>query len=134
SQIVADEQTHTIPEDDEGIERVAHLLGFEGAEAFSDAFRKSLRTVEGHYAALFEASPELSSDMGNLVFTGDVDDPGTIETLSRLGFERPSDICRVIRTWHYGRYRATRSAEARERLTELTPALLETFGRTRRAD
>src|SRR5690606_10884997 len=49
-------------------------------------------------------------------------------------FERPSDICRVIRTWHYGRYRATRSAEARERLTELTPALLQAFGETRRAD
>jgi glutamate-ammonia-ligase adenylyltransferase len=133
-QIVADEQTHTIPEDDEGVERTAHLLGFADAGSFSEAFRKSLRTVEGHYAALFEASPELSTGMGNLVFTGDVDDPGTIETLTRLGFERPSDICRVIRTWHYGRYRATRSAEARERLTELTPALLETFGNTRRAD
>ena len=133
-QIVADEQTHTLPEDEEGVERIALLLGFASAEAFAEAFRTSLGTVEKHYAALFEASPELSAGMGNLVFTGDVDDPDTIETLTRLGFERPSDICRVIRTWHYGRYRATRSAEARERLTELTPALLETFGRTRRAD
>ncbi len=90
--------------------------------------------VEGHYAALFEAAPKLSSGIGNLVFTGDVDDPGTLETLSSLGFERPSDICRVIRTWHFGRYRATQSAEARERLTELTPALLEAFGDTKRAD
>src|SRR5690606_28156545 len=31
-------------------------------------------------------------------------------------------------------YRATRSVEARERLTELTPRLLEEFGATRRAD
>ena len=77
---------------------------------------------------------ELSSGVGNLVFTGDVDDPDTLKTLKRLGFKRPSDICRVIRGWHFGRYRATQSAEARERLTELTPALLEAFGRTRRAD
>ena len=35
------------------------------------------------------------------------------------GFQRPSDICRVIRGWHFGRYRVTQSAEARERLTEL---------------
>src|SRR5690606_22042242 len=41
---------------------------------------------------------------------------------------------RIIRGWHFGRYRVTRSAEARERLTELTPALLEAFGGTRRAD
>ena len=133
-QMVADEQTHTLPEDDDGLERIAHMLGFADAEAFSAAFRASLHMVEGHYAALFETAPELSRGLGNLVFTGDVDDPSTLETLSELGFERPSDICRVIRTWHFGRYRATQSAEARERLTELTPALLETFGKTRRAD
>ncbi len=133
-QMVADEQTHTLPEDDEGLERIAHMLAFADAESFSRAFRQSLQQVEAHYAALFEAAPELSSGVGNLVFTGDVDDPDTLQTLHRLGFQRPSDICRVIRSWHFGRYRVTRSAEARERLTELTPALLEAFGKTRRAD
>ncbi|MBO6899741.1 MAG: bifunctional [glutamine synthetase] adenylyltransferase/[glutamine synthetase]-adenylyl-L-tyrosine phosphorylase [Rhizobiaceae bacterium] len=133
-QIVADEQTHTLPEDDEGLERVARLLGYRNAEAFSDVFRKALKLVESHYAALFETAPQLSSGIGNLVFTGEGDDPGTLETLAELGFDRPSDISRVIRTWHYGRYRATQSAEARERLTELTPALLQAFGGTRRAD
>jgi glutamate-ammonia-ligase adenylyltransferase len=133
-QIVADEQTHTLPEDDEGLERVARLLGYEDAGAFSEVFRNALKLVESHYAALFETAPQLSSGIGNLVFTGEGDDPGTLETLSELGFERPSDISRIIRTWHYGRYRATQSAEARERLTELTPALLQAFGGTRRAD
>lgn len=133
-QMVADEQTHTLPEDDEGLERIARLLGFADAAVFSDAFRGSLHEVERHYAALFESAPELSAGVGNLVFTGDVDDPDTLQTLNRLGFQRPSDICRVIRSWHFGRYRVTRSAEARERLTELTPALLEAFGKTRRAD
>ncbi|MCR4268386.1 bifunctional [glutamine synthetase] adenylyltransferase/[glutamine synthetase]-adenylyl-L-tyrosine phosphorylase [Nitratireductor sp. ZSWI3] len=133
-QMVADEQTHMLPEDDEGLERIAHLLGFDSAEAFSDTFRESLRLVERHYAALFETAPQLSRGIGNLVFTGDVDDPGTLETLAQLGFSRPSDMCRVIRGWHYGRYKATQSAEARERLTELTPALLEALGGTRRAD
>jgi glutamate-ammonia-ligase adenylyltransferase len=133
-QMVADEQSHTLPEDDEGLERVARLLGFDDAETFSETFRNSLKLVESHYAALFETAPQLSSGVGNLVFTGEGDDPGTLATLSELGFERPSDISRVIRTWHYGRYRATQSAEARERLTELTPALLQAFGGTRRAD
>lgn len=133
-QMIADEQTHTLPEDDEGLERVGHMLGFADADSFSTTFRDALHQVERHYAALFEAAPELSSGVGNLVFTGDVDDPDTLQTLQRLGFQRPSDICRVIRTWHFGRYRATRSQEARERLTELTPALLEAFGKTRRAD
>jgi glutamate-ammonia-ligase adenylyltransferase len=51
-----------------------------------------------------------------------------------MGFQRPSDISRIIRTWHYGRYRATQSVEARERLTELTPQLLRVFGESKRAD
>ncbi|WP_027162969.1 bifunctional [glutamine synthetase] adenylyltransferase/[glutamine synthetase]-adenylyl-L-tyrosine phosphorylase [Mesorhizobium sp. WSM1293] len=133
-QMVADEQTHTLPEDDEGLERIARMLAFADASAFSQAFRASLQQVERHYAALFETAPELSTGIGNLVFTGDVDDPDTLQTLHGLGFQRPSDICRVIRGWHFGRYRVTQSAEARERLTELTPALLRSFGQTRRAD
>jgi len=133
-QVIADEQTHTLPEDDEGLERVARLLGYDNEKDFEKEFRAALLQVEGHYAALFEAAPKLSSGVGNLVFTGDVDDPDTLQTLSSLGFERPSDICRVIRIWHFGRYRATQSAEARERLTELTPALLQAFGDTKRAD
>ncbi len=133
-QIVADEQTHNLPEDDEGVERIARMLGFKDRKAFSDRFLASLKQVEGHYAALFETAPQLSGGVGNLVFTGEDDDTDTLRTLSSLGFERPSDMCRVIRTWHFGRYRATQSAEARERLTELTPALLKTFGATRRAD
>lgn len=133
-QMVADEQSHTLPEEEAELTRIARMRGFADAGEFADAFRTSLRAVESHYAALFEAAPQLSAGVGNLVFTGDVDDPDTLTTLSSFGFERPSDICRVIRSWHFGRYRATRSAEARERLTELTPALLAAFGRTRRAD
>jgi glutamate-ammonia-ligase adenylyltransferase len=133
-QMVDDEQSHVLPEDDEGLERIARMLGFADAASFAETFRASLQEVERHYAALFETAPQLSQGVGNLVFTGDVDDPDTLHTLKSLGFERPSDISRVIRVWHFGRYRATRSAEARERLTELTPALLQAFGRTRRAD
>lgn len=133
-QMVADEQTHILPETDEGLERIARMLGFADRTSFAEAFRASLHQVERHYAALFETAPELSAGVGNLVFTGDVDDPDTLQTLQRLGFQRPSDICRVIRGWHFGRYRVTQSAEARERLTELTPALLRAFGQTRRAD
>ena len=133
-QMVADEQTHTLPTDEEGLMRIALMAGFSDAEKFAEAVRASLQTVETHYSALFETAPQLSTGIGNLVFTGDKDDPDTLETMSRLGFARPSDICRVIRTWHFGRYKATQSSEARERLTEITPALLKAFGASKDAD
>jgi [glutamine synthetase] adenylyltransferase / [glutamine synthetase]-adenylyl-L-tyrosine phosphorylase len=133
-QMVADEQTHALPEDEEGLRRIALMAGFSDTKKFSDAVRASLQMVETHYSALFETAPQLSTGIGNLVFTGDKDDPGTLETMAKLGFARPSDICRLIRVWHFGRYKATQSAEARERLTEITPALLKAFGAARDAD
>lgn len=133
-QMVNDQQTHILPEDDSGLTRIAYLMGYSQLAHFVKDLLHCLKTVEKHYAVLFEKAADLGNDAGNLVFTGEEDDPGTIETLSKMGFQRPSDICRIIRSWHFGRYRATQSAEARERLTELTPALLQAFAETRQAD
>ncbi len=133
-QMVRDEQTHVLPETEAELKRIAYMLGFADTAAFSARLVEVLKTVERRYAALFEQEAKLSSETGNLVFTGQKDDPDTLETLKRLGFERPADISRTIRTWHYGRYRATQSVEARERLTELTPELLRVFGESKRAD
>ncbi|MDX3973033.1 bifunctional [glutamine synthetase] adenylyltransferase/[glutamine synthetase]-adenylyl-L-tyrosine phosphorylase [Shinella sp.] len=133
-QMVRDEQTHLLPETEAELKRIAFMLGFEDTAGFSAKLVSVLKTVERRYAALFEQEAKLSSETGNLVFTGQKDDPDTLETLKRLGFERPADISHTIRTWHYGRYRATQSVEARERLTELTPQLLGVFGESKRAD
>ena len=133
-QMVRDEQTHLLPDTESELKRIALMLGFSGTEDFSGRLEAVLKSVEKRYARLFEQETKLSSAGGNLVFTGQNDDPETLETLAGLGFERPADISRIIRTWHYGRYRATQSVEARERLTELTPELLKTFGASKRAD
>ncbi len=133
-QMVADEQTHTLPEDTAGVDRIARLMGMKGAKDFAVELRKRLESVQGHYARLFENAPELSSTLGNLVFTGDEDDPETIETLSGMGFRQPREVTAAIRAWHFGRYAATRSTVARERLTELTPVLLAAIAETANAD
>ncbi|MFB9951322.1 bifunctional [glutamine synthetase] adenylyltransferase/[glutamine synthetase]-adenylyl-L-tyrosine phosphorylase [Rhizobium puerariae] len=133
-QMVRDEQTHNLPETDTELKRIAFMLGFADITGFSARLEEVLRTVERRYARLFEQEAKLSGGDGNLVFTGQQDDPGTLKTLAALGFTRPADMSRIIRTWHYGRYRATQSVEARERLTELMPALLKAFGESRRAD
>ncbi|CAN7187099.1 bifunctional [glutamine synthetase] adenylyltransferase/[glutamine synthetase]-adenylyl-L-tyrosine phosphorylase [Rhizobium sp. LjRoot98] len=133
-QMVRDEQTHVLPTTDAELKRIAYMMGFADVPAFSAELSRTLKTVERRYAQLFEQEAKLSTETGNLVFTGQRDDPDTLETLKKLGFDRPQDISRTIRTWHYGRYRATQSVEARERLTELTPELLRVFGQNKRAD
>ncbi|HUH48567.1 MAG TPA: bifunctional [glutamine synthetase] adenylyltransferase/[glutamine synthetase]-adenylyl-L-tyrosine phosphorylase, partial [Mycoplana sp.] len=133
-QMVRDEQTHLLPDTESELKRIAYMMGFADTAEFSAALVNVLKTVERRYGALFEQEAKLSTDGGNLVFTGQRDDPDTLETLRKLGFQRPEAISQTIRTWHYGRYRATQSVEARERLTELTPDLLRVFGQSKRAD
>jgi len=132
-QMVDDAQTHAVPKDPAAIRRIAVLMGFADESAFGEALTAQLSAVESVYANLFEEAPSLSTP-GNLVFTGTEDDPETSKTLRDLGFADPHAISEIVRSWHHGRYRATRSARARELLTELVPPLLAAFGATPNPD
>ncbi len=129
-QMIADEQTQTLPTAPADLERLARFSGYATTDAFANALVARLERVQEHYAALFEATPELTSAGANMVFAGESDDPGTVETLSRMGYERPSDAIAAVRGWHHGRYPAVRTPRARELLTEVQPLLIEALGRT----
>ncbi len=132
-QMKDDAQTHRLPPDRDGIAGLAAFLGYADADRFVAELRACLVSVEQHYAELFEEAPSLSGP-GNLVFTGAEDDPDTLATLARLGFAEPLQVAAMVRGWHYGRMRATRSQRAREILTELVPELLRIFGATAHSD
>ncbi len=133
-QMLRDEQTHVMPETAEGVAVIAALMGFSSREDFEAVYRTTLNRVQGYYADLFTEGETLGADGGDLVFTGSDDDPGTLETLTRMGFRDAAAVSATVRKWHYGGYRATRAAAARAHLTELLPLLLTTFARTGNAD
>ena len=133
-QMINDAQTHTLPDDAEGLAVVARMAGYRDVRAFEKAVAGTLTTVRDRYAALFEKAPSLTSAAGSLSFTGDTDDPETLATLSALGYRNAAEISRTVRGWHFGRYPATRSASARERLTEFVPVLLEALAGSEGAD
>ncbi|PLX39084.1 MAG: bifunctional [glutamate--ammonia ligase]-adenylyl-L-tyrosine phosphorylase/[glutamate--ammonia-ligase] adenylyltransferase [Hyphomicrobiales bacterium] len=133
-QMVNDEQTQTLPENEDALMRVARLAGYADYDGFATALKSRLMAVRSHYAELFEAEPELTATLGNLVFTGTEDDPDTIETLASLGFRKPEDVTKAVRAWHFGRYPAVRSARAREQLTELTPLLIQAISEAENSD
>ncbi len=132
-QMTDDRQTHSVPEAPEDVKRFAAFLGYPDTDAFATELTAHLGRVEGHYARLFEESAPLATT-GNLVFTGGEDDPETLKTLAGMGFTDVSMIADRVRNWHRGRFRATRSARARELLTELMPGLLAALGKTANPD
>ena len=132
-QMVDDKQTHELPKSDEKIEEIAIFSGFNRIDAFRDALMAQLRTVEQHYANLFEGSEDLGGE-GSLVFTGTELHPDTEATLTRMGYTNPRKIFNIVRIWHHGRYRSTRSERSRQMLTELMPRLLEALAGTANSD
>ena len=129
-QMVADEQTHVLPKDEDRLHAFACFSGYAGTAEFSTELIAQLECVQGHYEALFESDPQLTDGRGNLMFTGDDDDPETVATLAAMGFSDPSLVISAVRGWHHGRYAAVRSPTARERLTKVQPALIDALAGT----
>ncbi|WDR06377.1 bifunctional [glutamine synthetase] adenylyltransferase/[glutamine synthetase]-adenylyl-L-tyrosine phosphorylase [Devosia rhodophyticola] len=133
-QMLADEQTHTMPATSDEVATIARLMGQGDLSRFEADYRAALELVVHYYSDLFADGESLGSGEGNLVFTGSDDDPGTLETLSAMGFSDPSKAIETVRRWHYGSYPATRASAARAHLTELLPALIANLGGAGNAD
>ncbi|MET0273993.1 MAG: bifunctional [glutamine synthetase] adenylyltransferase/[glutamine synthetase]-adenylyl-L-tyrosine phosphorylase [Phenylobacterium sp.] len=124
-QMLADEQSHKLPESDADRRRVACLAGYATLRVFDAAITRILKSVNRRYAELFPEEEPLSSKFGSLVFTGVDDDPETLATLHRMGFSNPERVSQTIRAWHHGRIAATRTERGRELFTRLAPRLLD---------
>ena len=124
-QMLADEQTHKLPESDTDRRRVAALAGYDRLPSFDAAITRTLKTVNARYGELFPEEESLSSRFGSLVFTGVDDDPETLATIARMGFSNPERVSQTIRGWHHGRIAATHTERGRELFTRLAPRLLE---------
>ncbi len=129
-QMVADEQTHTLPADPEALARFARFLGFADRDAFADALVGHLRAVQRHYARLFEAAPAApAAPQYALAFPVDADDAPTLDRLTEMGFRQPLAASATVRQWFSGAYPSLKGEFARSRLAELAPVLLRHVSR-----
>ena len=127
-QMIADEQTHTLPSNPAAVERFAQFCGFADRQGFADALIARLQKVQSHYSILFE--PSTVSPQPNLIFPKDTDDRATLDRLAELGFRNPPEISAIIRSWLTGRYPALRGEFARGQLTDFIPHLLDQFSKS----
>jgi glutamate-ammonia-ligase adenylyltransferase len=123
-QMVADEQTHTLPADREALERFARFMGFAGREPFAQALLIHLRNVQRHYANLFEA-PLVPPDEPKPLVVDPRNLRPTIDRLAQLGFKQPAEAAGLVARWLGGEYRSLRGGLARAHLAELMPVLLD---------
>ncbi len=133
-QMVADEQTHTLPADREGLERFARFAGFLDRDVFAEALLAHLRRVQHHYATLFEHAPVAEAGRRSLTFPPSTDNRETLDRLTEMGFRQPLEVSALVRRWSSGAYRSLTAVSAREQLAEIVPILLHHFARSANPD
>ena len=132
-QMVEDRQTHVLPDREDSFNKFSVFMGYENPGDFMISTAGVLDCVSINYRDLFKSSVSQEGDTGirgNLVFTGIEDDPATLVTLEGMGFSRASHLSYVVRKWHRGELKATRSIRAREILTQIMPSLLLALAQT----
>ncbi len=133
-QMMRDEQTHTLPSDAVELDRFARFLGFANRDAFAAVLLNHLRTVQRHYAQLFEDAPALAAKRRGLVFGADADARETLDKLAGMGFLRPQEVSAAVRRWLLGEYRSLKGEFARAQLAELVPVLIDELARSENPD
>ena len=123
-----DEQTHTLPKDDEAFEAIGRLMGFETRKEFEAALLICFQSVSSHYANLFEDDDEQGA-LSAIAFPADNDDPDTLKVFEELGFQNSAQVSSVVRQWKSGHYKAMWSEKAREALAVILPKLLAALAR-----
>ena len=127
-QMVADRQTHVLPDSPAGIESFAIFMGYAGGAAFAKALLHQIDRVRHHYDNVFGAVPDVAL-VAALDFSGAEPPPATVDALRAMGFQHPDRIAHTVVGWQSGRVRALRSHRARDLLGPMLPGLLEALGR-----
>ncbi len=133
-QMMADEQTHTLPADPQALDLFAKFFGCKDRDDFARQLLVHLHKVERHYVKLFESAPALLAQQQNLSFETPANERETLDRLALMGFRQPLAVAEAVRHWRAGEYRALRGEQAREFLLELMPLIIEQFSRADNPD
>ncbi|TVV75653.1 bifunctional [glutamine synthetase] adenylyltransferase/[glutamine synthetase]-adenylyl-L-tyrosine phosphorylase [Sphingomonas solaris] len=118
-QMVADQQTHSLPRDPAALDNVAALHGLADGDALVDLLRPHVERVGDTYDSLDVDRPEgLSQDAALLD-----------GALAAAGFPDPAAARARIEGWRAGRMRALRTPAAVAALEAVLPALVAALGK-----
>ncbi|OQW60719.1 MAG: glutamine-synthetase adenylyltransferase [Proteobacteria bacterium SG_bin9] len=123
-QMIADEQTHTLPDDVEAMERFAKFLGYADRAAFAEELLGYLNRVQRHYSKLFEGDPTGTARLPDVNLGGGPGDMRLLEHLLSLGFKQPKTVSEALQHWIAGDYRVLKLETTRKALEDFLPQLI----------
>ena len=133
-QMVADRQTHSLPERAEQLAAFALFMGFADAQDFADTLLRHMGRVQAGYSSWFKDVPGDEPDIGAMDFGVTEAPPETLQRLAALGFAQADTIVKAVRAWQSGRIRALRSQRSQELMGQILPRLLTALSRQPQPD
>ena len=142
-QMIADQQTHSLPRDDDSLNNYARFMGHETAQSLSDTLTEILAEVSDMTAHdllddilnanVEDMSDPVAEDKKNIdIFLEDQDQ--LVTWLGTIGFERPADVATALSGWIAGRIPATRGERSRMLVGRLMPELLRQLAKGKQPD
>ncbi len=120
-QMIADRQTHRLPETEEGLRHIAFFAGFgdrpDPVRALAATLDRHTNQVSSHYDHFL---PPLDQP-------GQLDERELLALFRTLGGMAEDSFQQILENWRRGRYRAVRSDRARRILARLLPELMRAF-------
>ncbi len=132
-QMIADEQTHSLPADAEAVERFARFFGYENRDDFAKDLLAHLNCVQSHYGRLFEGDPSAEA-LPDVDYGAGPDDPRLVEHLLNLGFKKPRMAAETVQHWVGGEYRVFKVDATRQAFQEFVPELMRGLSRAEEPD
>ncbi|MBU2477857.1 MAG: bifunctional [glutamate--ammonia ligase]-adenylyl-L-tyrosine phosphorylase/[glutamate--ammonia-ligase] adenylyltransferase, partial [Gammaproteobacteria bacterium] len=129
-QAYADQQTHQLPEDEEGRLRLACLLGYADWQSFLRALDKQRRFVHGQFEQVFsapqaEAAQVAATDLSfEALWAGELDEVAAKCLLAEHGCEDCDEILRRLTAFRDSSALRALGARGRPRMDRLVPLLL----------
>jgi len=135
-QMVADRQTHVVPEDTAPRARLAWSMGYTAWRQFHTAWQHHRCNVQAQFEQIFGApqigsTDERSGDAARIaaLWRGGLEEDEAESLLARIGFTEPGSAGTLLRQVRESHVYRVSSEIARERLDTLMPMLLEAAGR-----
>ncbi|MGM4918714.1 bifunctional [glutamine synthetase] adenylyltransferase/[glutamine synthetase]-adenylyl-L-tyrosine phosphorylase [Tardiphaga sp. 813_E8_N1_3] len=123
-QMIADEQTHALPDDVGAMERFARFFGYDSREAFARDLLVHLNCVQGHYGRLFEGDPTDDTHLPVVDYKAGATDQRLLEHFTKLGFRKPAMVAETVQHWMTDDYRALKYEGTRQAFMEFVPSLI----------
>ncbi|QTA77897.1 Bifunctional glutamine synthetase adenylyltransferase/adenylyl-removing enzyme [Desulfonema limicola] len=135
----ADAQTHELPRDNYGGERLAASLGFSAWHEFKEKLQYHTNIVHKHFSSLLkteETGDEESSFLQSLVnvWSQPCDDIDNQDILKAAGYDNPKEILTLLQNLRLELKSGSLSREGHDRIHRLMPMILSKAGRSERPD